>query len=169
MTDSTQAASNYADELQRQIPLRILISSLLTILLYWGAKFGDFHSALLGAINLSIGWFINNKTAVFDTPIYIYVNSLILGVFGHLFVKKALFSYITFIQSNSDVQKKYAAISNDVDLKSMDESSLASEYQLLLRPDEVSSRILNALVLKVAHHTLGVLLQHRHVRGCRSA
>jgi len=34
---------------------------------------------------------------------------------------------------------------------------------LLLRPCEVSSGIANAPVLEVAHHTLRVLLQHRHV------
>ncbi len=43
------------------------------------------------------------------------------------------------------------------------------ERDLLLRPDEVSSRILNSLVLKVAHHTLRVLLQHRHMLDCCSA
>lgn len=34
---------------------------------------------------------------------------------------------------------------------------------LLIRPDEVLSRIANVAVLEVAHHALGVLLQHRHV------
>ena len=34
---------------------------------------------------------------------------------------------------------------------------------LLLRPCEVSSRIANAPILKVAHHALRVLFQHRHV------
>ena len=34
---------------------------------------------------------------------------------------------------------------------------------LLLRPCEVSSRIAHALILKVAHHALRVLFQHRHV------
>ena len=34
---------------------------------------------------------------------------------------------------------------------------------LLIRPDEVSSRILHMPILKVADHPLRVLLQHRHV------
>jgi hypothetical protein len=37
------------------------------------------------------------------------------------------------------------------------------KIQLLIRPDEVLSRISNVAILEVAHHTLGVLLQHRHV------
>jgi hypothetical protein len=34
---------------------------------------------------------------------------------------------------------------------------------LLLRPDEVSSRITYPAVLKVGHHTLRAFVQHRHV------
>ena len=38
-----------------------------------------------------------------------------------------------------------------------------ASFNLLLRPCEVSSRISNPPILKVAHNALGVLLQHRHV------
>ena len=41
--------------------------------------------------------------------------------------------------------------------------SLSLSLSLLIRPCEVLSRIANAAVLEVAHDTLGVLLQHRHV------
>ena len=37
------------------------------------------------------------------------------------------------------------------------------ETSLLIRPDEVLSRIANVAIPEVAHHALGVLLQHRHV------
>ena len=39
----------------------------------------------------------------------------------------------------------------------------ALHRQLLIRLDEVLSRITNVAILKVADHALGVLLQHRHV------
>ena len=38
-----------------------------------------------------------------------------------------------------------------------------TEFALLLRPCKVLSGIANATILKVAHHSLRVLLQHRHV------
>jgi hypothetical protein len=45
--------------------------------------------------------------------------------------------------------------------------STAEFVRLLLRPNEVLSGILDALVLKVAHNPLGVLLQHCHMgAGC---
>ena len=37
------------------------------------------------------------------------------------------------------------------------------ECNLLIRPSEVLSRISDVAILEVAHHALGVLLQHRHV------
>ena len=44
---------------------------------------------------------------------------------------------------------------------------LPLEGQLLLRPDEVLSGILDAPVLEVTHDPLGILLQHRHMSaGC---
>ena len=38
------------------------------------------------------------------------------------------------------------------------------ELALLIRPDEVLSRIFDMPILKISHHPLRRLLQHRHVR-----
>jgi hypothetical protein len=43
----------------------------------------------------------------------------------------------------------------------------AFHNQLLIRPDEVSSRIFDVSVLKVADNALRRLLQHCHMLGCR--
>lgn len=120
--------ASYTEEVKGKLPLRYAISALLAISLYWGSIYGDFKSASLCLLNLSLNKTTDDTNGILNIPIYIYVASFVVIYLLYWFIQKITVYYFKYIANLPKIKDFIKNILSSNQNKSSDKQ--ISEYSI---------------------------------------
>lgn len=104
---------SYADEIKKKLPLRYALCFLIGVALYWGANNGNYKSALVSTLGLSLNDAISGNNSLLDIPIYVYATVFFAtyALFGA--IQKLTETYVTYIANLPNIRTSLERLISD--------------------------------------------------------